>query len=53
MTACELIERLSGLVKEQADIIRVQAEALEQLGATAAEEQTAAAARERKELLGE
>ena len=53
MTAGELIERLTGLVKEQADIIRAQAEALAQLGAEAAEEQTAAAAREQEELLGE
>lgn len=33
MTAAELIERLTALVKEQADIIKAQADALAQFGA--------------------
>lgn len=35
MTAAELVARLTGLVKEQADIIKAQADALAQLGAVA------------------
>lgn len=54
MTAAELIERLTALVKEQADIIKVQADALAQLGAVEGlNEKMQAAARERAEVLGE
>jgi len=45
VTAAELVARLTGLVKEQADIIKAQADALAQLGAVAdIEEKMAAAA---------
>lgn len=54
MTAAELIARLTGLVKEQADIIKAQADALAQLGAvTDIEEKMEAAAAEREKLIGE
>ncbi len=54
MTAAELVARLTGLVKEQADIIKAQADALAQLGAVAdIEEKMAAAATEREKLIGE
>lgn len=54
MTAAELVERLTGLVKEQADIIKAQADALAQLGAVAdMEERMEAAATEREKLIGE
>lgn len=54
MTAAELVSRLTGLVKEQADIIQAQADALAQLGAVAdIEEKMAAAATEREKLIGE
>ena len=54
MTAAELVARLTGLVKEQADIIKAQADALAQLGAVAdIEEKMAAAATEREKLFGE
>lgn len=54
MTAAELLERLTGLVKEQADIIKAQADALAQLGAVAdMEEKMEAAAAEREQLIGE
>lgn len=54
MTAAELVSRLTGLVKEQADIIKAQADALAQLGAVAdIEEKMAAAATEREKLIGE
>lgn len=48
MTAAELVARLTGLVKEQADIIQAQ------LGAVAdIEEKMEAAAAEREKLIGE
>lgn len=54
MTAAELVARLTGLVKEQADIIKAQADALAQLGAVVdIEEKMQAAAAEREELIGE
>lgn len=54
MTAAELVARLTGLVKERADIIKAQADALAQLGAVAdIEEKMAAAATEREKLIGE
>ena len=54
MTAAELVARLTGLVEEQADIIKAQADALAQLGAVAdIEEKMAAAATEREKLIGE
>ncbi len=54
MTAGELIERLTGLVKEQADIIKAQADALAQVGAVVEiEEKMETAAAERERLLGE
>lgn len=54
MTAAETIERLTALVKEQADIIKEQADALAQLGAVAElDDKIEAAARERAEVLGE
>ena len=54
MTAAEPIERLTALVKEQADIIKEQADALAQLGAVAElDDKIEAAARERAEVLGE
>ena len=54
MTAAETIERLTALVKEQADIIKEQADALAQLGAIAElYSKIEAAARERAEVLGE
>lgn len=54
MTAAELVARLTGLVKEQADIIKAQADALAQLGAVAdIEEKMAAATTEREKLIGE
>lgn len=54
MTATELIERLTGLVKEQADIIQAQADALAQLGAVAdIEKRIEAAAAERERITGE
>lgn len=54
MTAAELIERLTTLVKEQADIIKVQADALAQLGAVEGlTGKMEAAALERAEILGE
>ena len=45
MTAAETIERLTELVKMQADIIKAQADALAQLGAGAMECERAEAAR--------
>lgn len=54
MTAAELIERLTGLVKLQADIIKTQADALAQLDAIVdLEDQIQAAARERAAIIGE
>lgn len=54
MTAAELIERLTAIVVEQADIIRAQADALAQLGAAAElDERVAAAEAARTEILGE
>lgn len=54
MSTAELIARLTGLVKEQADIIKAQADALAQLGAVAdIEEKMEAAAAEREKLIGE
>lgn len=54
MTAAELVARLTSLVKEQADIIQAQADALAQLGAVAdIEEKMEAAAAEREKLIGE
>lgn len=54
MTAAELIERLTSLVKEQADIIQAQADALAQLGAVAElDERMEAAVKERAEISGE
>lgn len=54
MTTAELLERLAGLVKEQADIIKAQADALAQLGAVVdIEKQMEAATAEREELIGE
>lgn len=54
MTAAELIDRLTALVKEQADIIRLQADALAQLGSVEGlDEAVQAAAHERAEILGE
>ena len=54
MTAAELIERLTALVKEQADIIKTQADALAQLGAVEGlDGKIEAAASERAALLGE
>ncbi|WP_417342037.1 hypothetical protein [Evtepia gabavorous] len=54
MMATELIERLTGLVKEQADIIKAQADALAQFGTVAdIEKKMAAAAAEREKLIGE
>lgn len=54
MTAAETIDRLTELVKAQADIIKEQADALAQLGAVAElDEKIEAAARERTEILGE
>ena len=52
MTAAELVARLTGLVKEQADIIKAQADALAQLGAVAdIEEKMAAAAMQTSQVL--
>lgn len=54
MTSAELIERLTALVKEQADIIHIQAEALAQLGSVEGlDEKVESAALERKTILGE
>lgn len=54
MTAAELIERLTALVKEQADIIRLQADALTQLGSVEGlDEVIRAAELERNEILSE
>ena len=54
MTAAELIERLTSLVKEQADIIQAQADALAQLGAAAElDERMEAAAKERAVICGD
>lgn len=54
MMATELIERLTSLVKEQADIIEAQADALAQLGTVAdIEEKMSEAAAEREILIGE
>lgn len=54
MTAAELIERLTALVKEQADIIKTQADALAQLGAVEGlDGKIEAAASERAAILGE
>lgn len=54
MTAAELVSRLTGLIKEQADIIQAQADALAQLGAVAdIEKKMEAAAAEREKLIGE
>lgn len=54
MTAAELVARLTGLVKEQADIIQAQADALAQLGAVAdIEKKMEEAAAEREKLIGE
>ena len=54
MTAAELIERLTSLVKEQADIIRLQADALAQLGSVEElDELIRAAELKRTEILGE
>lgn len=54
MTAAELIERLTDLVKLQADIIQEQAAALAQLGAVdGLDEKAEAAAQERVAILGE
>ena len=44
MSAAETIERLTAIVKMQADIIQAQAEALAQLGAATMEDERAAAA---------
>lgn len=54
MTATETIERLTELVKMQADIIKEQSHALMQLGAVTDVEETAAeVARVREEIIGE
>lgn len=54
MTAQELIERLTALVKLQADIIQEQAAALAQLEAvTTADEKRLIAERERKKITGD
>lgn len=54
MSTAELIARLTALVKEQADIIKAQADALAQLGEVAGlEERMAAAARELEDIGGE
>lgn len=54
MTAAELIERLTALVKEQADIIRLQADALAQLGSVEGlDEAVRAVELERDEILGD
>lgn len=54
MSGMELVARLTGLVKEQADIIQAQADALAQLGAvTDIEEKMETAAAEREKLIGE
>lgn len=54
MTAAELTERLTALVKEQADIIKAQADALSQLGAVEGlTEKMEAAAAERAEIIRE
>lgn len=54
MTAAELIERLTLLVQEQADIIKAQADALAQFGAVEGlEERVLSAAQERAEIIGE
>lgn len=52
MSAAELIARLTELVKQQADIIQEQAEALAQLGAAAElDEKIRAAAQERAAII--
>lgn len=53
MSQTELIERLTALVQEQADIIRIQADALAQLGAVVEEERMANAAQEREKVMRE
>lgn len=54
MTAAETIERLTSLVKQQADIIKAQADALAQVGAVLElDGQAEAAARELSEITGE
>lgn len=54
MNQTELIARLTALVQEQADIIRIQADALVQLGEVAGmEERMEKAAREREKVIGE
>lgn len=54
MSTAELIARLTALVKEQADIIKTQADALAQFGEAAGlEERMAAAAQELENIGGE
>ena len=54
MTAAETIERLTALVKAQADIIKAQADALAQLGAVEElDRQIEAAERELAEVAGD
>lgn len=53
MTAFELIERLSYIVQEQADIIRIQAAALEQVGAIAELDERLTAVEKMREEIGE
>ncbi len=51
MTAQEIIGRLTELIREQADIIRIQAEALGQLGTVEGlDERIKAAQKEREEI---
>lgn len=52
MSAAELIDRLTGLVKLQADIIKVQAEALAQVGAVVMEEEQTDVSRALTALIG-
>lgn len=52
MNATELIDRLTAIVKLQADIIKVQADALAQVGAVVMEEERADAGRALAALIG-
>ena len=54
MTTIELIDRLSALIEDQAEIIRLQAVALAQLGSVKGlDEKIRAAESERNEILGD
>jgi len=52
MSATELIDRLTCLVKLQADIIKTQAEVLAQVGAVVMEEERTGASRTLTALIG-